>query len=107
VTTKLPTNIPLSNLQPLWSINRACSDCNLRAGCEGPVPGEGPTSASVMFIGESPGVNEDKEGFPFRGKAGLFFNHLLDKIVKIPRSDIWVTNTVKCHPPSNRDPLPD
>jgi DNA polymerase len=59
-----------------------------------------------MFIGEAPGMNEDKQGLPFIGNAGKFLDDMLGAI-GWNRDDVFVTNVVKCRPPGNRDPLPD
>jgi uracil-DNA glycosylase len=67
------------------------------------VPGEGNPKAEIMFIGEAPGAVEDKTGRPFVGPAGNFLNVLLESI-NLRRADVFITNTVKCRPPSNRDP---
>lgn len=68
--------------------------------------GEGDPEASVMFVGEAPGADEDLSGRPFVGRAG----QLLDKIlgsVGIDRGDVWITNIVKHRPPNNRNPRPE
>jgi DNA polymerase len=70
------------------------------------VPGEGPTHAEIMFIGEGPGASEDKQGRPFVGASGRFLDQLLEQ-AGVTRSDVFITNVVKCRPPGNRDPLPD
>ncbi len=67
------------------------------------VPGHGNPHAQIMCIGEAPGADEDKKGIPFVGRAGQFFNELLDGI-GLSREDIYITNMVKCRPPDNRDP---
>ena len=67
------------------------------------VPGEGNPNAEIMFIGEAPGATEDKLGRPFVGSAGKFLDELLQSI-NLERKDVFITNTVKCRPPSNRDP---
>jgi uracil-DNA glycosylase family 4 len=77
-----------------------CSLCKTRINA---VPGEGNYNTDVMFIGEAPGANEDKEGIPFCGAAGKFLNEMLSEIGFV-REDIFITNTVKCRPPENRDP---
>ena len=59
-----------------------------------------------MLVGEGPGHNEDRQGEPFVGNAGKFLNELLGK-AGLERKDVFITNVVKCRPPSNRDPLPD
>ena len=61
-------------------------------------------SSGIVFIGEAPGANEDKEGKPFVGKAGMTLDKLLESI-SLTRSEVYVTNVVKYRPPQNRDPL--
>ncbi|MBL8015570.1 MAG: uracil-DNA glycosylase [Candidatus Doudnabacteria bacterium] len=67
------------------------------------VPGHGNPHAKLMFIGEAPGADEDKNGIPFVGRAGKFLDELLGSI-GLKREDIYITNMVKCRPPGNRDP---
>ena len=83
-----------------------CSKCNLCRGRTKAVPGEGNPHAKVIFIGEGPGQQEDRQGRPFVGPAGQFLDELLDSI-NLKRSDVFITNVVKCRPPNNRDPLPE
>ncbi|MBA3531385.1 MAG: uracil-DNA glycosylase [Ardenticatenales bacterium] len=85
---------------------RACTRCPLSATRKHAVPGEGPVDASLMFIGEGPGANEDRTGRPFVGNAGQFLEELLATI-GLTREDVFITNIVKCRPPNNRDPLPN
>ncbi len=80
-----------------------CTKCDLYKGRTKAVPGEGPTHAEIMFIGEGPGANEDKQGRPFVGAAGKFLDQLLAQ-AHVTRADVWITNIVKCRPPGNRDP---
>lgn len=68
--------------------------------------GDGNDSAEIVFIGEAPGKNEDIQGIPFVGAAGQFLNEML-AMIKLKRSDIYITNIVKYRPPNNRDPLPE
>jgi uracil-DNA glycosylase len=70
------------------------------------VPGEGNPDAEIMFIGEGPGFNEDQQGRPFVGAAGQLLTEML-KAIGLRRQDVFITNVVRCRPPSNRDPLPD
>lgn len=70
------------------------------------VPGEGDVDTEVMFVGEGPGLNEDREGRPFVGRAGGLLERLLGH-VGWSRDDVFITNVVKCRPPANRDPEPD
>ena len=69
------------------------------------VPGEGTENADLMFIGEAPGFNEDKQGRPFVGPAGAFLDELLASI-NLKREQVYITNVIKCRPINNRDPLP-
>jgi DNA polymerase len=70
------------------------------------VLGSGNEHAEIMFVGEAPGLQEDKRGVPFVGPAGQFLDQLLQSI-KLERADVYITNTIKCRPPDNRDPHPD
>ncbi len=85
---------------------RVCNACELHRARTVAVPGNGASSADVLFIGEAPGMNEDKQGLPFVGNAGKFLDEMLTSI-EWDRSNVFVTNIVKCRPPGNRDPLPD
>ena len=78
----------------------------LRAGATQLVFGVGNPEAEVMFVGEAPGANEDKQGEPFVGAAGRFLNEMLMS-VGLARQDVYITNIVKYRPPGNRDPLPE
>ena len=82
-----------------------CTDCPLSQNRTKAVPGEGPDNAEIMLIGEAPGYNEDQQGRPFIGAAGRFLEELLASI-GLQREDVYITNTVKCRPLNNRDPLP-
>ena len=83
-----------------------CKKCALSRSRKNAVPGEGPTNAEIMFVGEGPGFHENEQGRPFVGAAGNFLNELLAQ-AGLERSDVWITNVVKCRPPGNRDPLPE
>jgi uracil-DNA glycosylase len=85
---------------------RACQGCRLHATRTRAVPGEGSPDTEVVFVGEGPGFNEDRQGRPFVGRAGELLNRLLASI-EWPRDDVFITNVVKCRPPDNRDPEPD
>ena len=69
------------------------------------VPGEGAVDADIMFIGEAPGWNEDQQGRPFVGQAGMFLTELITSI-GLSRTQVYIANVIKCRPPQNRDPLP-
>jgi len=80
-----------------------CTLCALHEGRTNTVPGSGNPDADIMFIGEAPGQYEDEQGIPFVGRSGQYLNYLLDKI-GLARTDVFITNVVKCRPPGNRDP---
>jgi len=83
-----------------------CQKCPLSQTRLKAVPGEGAVGARLMFVGEGPGENEDREGRPFIGAAGKFLNQLL-RSAGIERRDVFITNIVKCRPPQNRVPASD
>jgi uracil-DNA glycosylase len=93
-------------LEEISSKARKCEACKLCKTRNSVVWGVGPAFAPLMFIGEGPGENEDRQGVPFVGAAG----QLLDKIITatgFSREDIYIANCVKCRPPGNRNPEPD
>jgi len=81
-----------------------CQKCLLYKTRIHPVPGEGSSHARIMFIGEAPGNNEDKEGRPFCGASGKILDQLLES-AGIKREEIFIANILKCRPPENRNPL--
>jgi DNA polymerase len=83
-----------------------CKLCNLQHSREKGVPGEGPSDAEIMLIGEGPGFHENMQGRPFVGAAGELLVELLGSI-GLTREQVFITNVVKCRPPSNRDPSPE
>ena len=82
-----------------------CEKCELYHSRKMAVPGEGPATSEIMFIGEGPGFYENEQGRPFVGAAGKFLDQLLEQ-AGLKRTDVWIGNVVKCRPPGNRDPLP-
>ena len=85
---------------------RACTACRLHESRTRAVPGEGDPDTEVVFVGEGPGFNEDREGRPFVGRAGALLVRLLGSL-GWRREDVFITNVVKCRPPDNRDPEQD
>ncbi|MBQ7405272.1 MAG: uracil-DNA glycosylase [Candidatus Methanomethylophilaceae archaeon] len=88
---------------------RPDADCRLCGLCEGRtniVLPDGDVSSGIVFVGEAPGENEDLEGRPFVGRSGKILDGMMQD-AGISRSDVLITNTVKCRPPGNRDPTPD
>lgn len=80
-----------------------CKKCDLYKTRNKPLVGDGSIKADIMFIGESPGYNEDIEGRAFVGEAGKILDLLLN-IVRLERDKIYITNVLKCHPPKNHNP---
>ena len=85
---------------------RSCTDCRLHQTRTKAVPGEGDPDTEVVFVGEGPGEQEDRQGRPFVGASGQFLTELIGTI-GWRREEVFITNVVKCRPPGNRDPLPD
>ena len=81
-----------------------CEACQLRKTCTQVVFGVGDPHAEVLFIGEAPGANEDIQGEPFVGRGGKLLDEML-AMIGLHRKDVYITNSVKCRPPENRDPL--
>ena len=97
---------PQTALQQLADSLHNCQRCPLaKLGRRQVVFGVGNPQASVMFVGEAPGFNEDQKGEPFVGAAGQLLNELLQS-VGLSRADIYIANVIKCRPPNNRDPEP-
>lgn len=93
----------------LDSIRKAigdCKRCRLHLGRTHIVFGEGSPTAELMFIGEGPGREEDRQGRPFVGDAGRVLTNLIHRM-GLKRHDVYIANIVKCRPPGNRDPEPD
>ncbi len=83
-----------------------CTNCALHTSRKKSVPGDGPATAEIMFIGEGPGFHENEQGHPFVGASGKFLDQLLAQ-ADLTRAEVFIANVVKCRPPSNRDPQPD
>jgi uracil-DNA glycosylase family 4 len=82
-----------------------CKLCALHKTRTKTVFGVGSKKAHIMFIGEAPGANEDIQGEPFVGRAGMLLNSML-KAISLERKDIYIANILKCRPPENRNPTP-
>ncbi len=93
-------------LKAVWRQAQACTNCQQLASTRQTVVfGSGNADADLMFVGEAPGANEDRQGLPFVGQAGRLLDTLLGEI-GLTRDDVFVANVLKCRPPGNRDPLP-
>ncbi|NMC27427.1 MAG: uracil-DNA glycosylase [Syntrophomonadaceae bacterium] len=92
--------------QELHNLAADCKRCRLHLTRQQVVFGAGDVHTRILFVGEGPGKDEDLQGLPFVGRAG----QLLDKILEaadFSRSQVYITNVVKCRPPGNRLPHPD
>ena len=93
----------IDSLDKLNDVVKKCTNCKLAGNRTNTVFGVGNPKADIMFIGEGPGADEDKEGEPFVGKAGKLMNQAFLGI-GIKRDSIYIANIVKCRPPNNRNP---
>lgn len=83
-----------------------CTACTLHCSRTQTVFGVGDREADWLIVGEAPGADEDRQGEPFVGRAGQLLNAML-KSLDLEREQVYITNILKCRPPSNRDPLPE
>ena len=94
-------------LSELWkSYVDGCTRCRLSDSRTHIVFGDGDPDAELMFIGEGPGADEDRQGIPFVGRAGQKLNEMI-AAMGLKRGDVYIGNIVKCRPPENRAPRPD
>ena len=84
-----------------------CTKCPLAAGRTQVVFGVGDPGASLLFVGEGPGQQEDQEGEPFVGRSGKLLDRLMLEEIGITRAECYIANVVKCRPPKNRNPAPE
>ncbi|SVD69643.1 uncharacterized protein METZ01_LOCUS422497, partial [marine metagenome] len=105
VTTARDT--PAIQLAILATEAASCAACGLVEDRTRVVFGSGAPNADVVFVGEAPGAREDKQGMPFVGRSGQLLDRLLAEELGVGRSDVYITNVVKCRPPDNRDPRPE
>ncbi len=100
----------LSAARSLDDVRAALGDCSRCGLCQGRsrlVFGVGAPRARLMVVGEAPGFHEDQQGEPFVGKAGQMLDRMLSNVLGLQRSDVYITNVVKCRPPDNRNPQAD
>ena len=96
----------MHNWNDIETMIRNCRRCALSQLRKNAVPGKGTHAAQIMLVAEAPGNQEDQQGVPFVGPAGKVLDILLTS-AGLSRNDVFITNIVKCHPPGNRDPLPE
>lgn len=101
---------PAQDVNAIWDgLERevaGCTQCQLHQTRTQTVFGVGNRTAQWMIIGEAPGADEDRQGEPFVGRAGLLLNEML-RAVGLSRGDVYIANILKCRPPGNRDPGPE
>ena len=93
---------------------RACTQCGLCQTRTQAVPGVGSAASGIVFVGEAPGADEDRQGEPFVGRAGQLLTQIIQAMndrrlipgVQLDRSTVYIANVLKCRPPENRNPLP-
>lgn len=84
----------------------ACKACALCESRDRTVFMDGTGASGIMFVGEAPGEDEDRQGVPFVGRAGELLTDIITKGMGLARADVTIANVLKCRPPGNRDPLP-
>ncbi len=98
-------NLSLPNtLEALKKQAQNCHLCELSKSRQKVVFGEGDPHANLLFIGEAPGATEDSSGKPFTGRSGEVLTKMIENVLNISRSDVYITNIVKCRPPNNQVP---
>ncbi|MDR2790763.1 MAG: uracil-DNA glycosylase [Campylobacteraceae bacterium] len=96
-----------NSLDKLEKSVHGCFLCALCKTRKNVVFGEGNIHAKLMFVGEGPGAFEDEQGRPFVGNAGALLTKMIENVLHLKRSDVYIANIVKCRPPANRPPLPE
>ncbi len=102
----LPVEERVRLLAELAAEIKDCRRCDVNPDRLNAVPGEGAPDARVMFVGEAPGRDEDIQGRPFVGRAGKMLTDIIEKGMRLARSDVYIANVLKCRPPGNRTPTP-
>lgn len=95
------------NLEELKSSVAQCHLCALAKSRKNVIFGAGNLKAKVMFIGDNPGVSEDETGILFSGKSGELLANMIEKVLLIPKEEVYVTTILKCKTPDNRVPTPE
>ena len=108
-TENVAEKVPRSETVTLADVRKElgdCKRCKLHRTRKTIVFGEGNEKATLMFIGEGPGYDEDVQGRPFVGKAGQLLTKIIESI-DLSREEVYIANIIKCRPPQNRNPEPD
>ena len=96
-----------TTLDELAVVASTCTRCSLAEGRTQVVFGVGDPHADLLFVGEAPGAEEDRQGLPFVGRSGQLLDKLMAEELGLTRDRVYIANVVKCRPPDNRDPKPD
>ncbi len=96
----------VAELDRLAAEARTCAACPLHADRTQAVFSDGRADARILFVGEGPGRDEDREGVPFVGRAGRLLTNIIQGAMGLPRGDVYIADVVKCRPPGNRNPEP-
>ena len=105
-TTPPPDPASASNLAAAAEQIAACTKCSLHETRTKAVPGQGSSNPEIMFIGEAPGADEDRQGLAFVGRAGQLLTKMI-QAMGFTRDEVFIGNILKCRPPGNRTPMPD
>ena len=101
-----PVHAPSVTLEEIRAELGDCTRCKLHSGRNNVVFGEGNPRADLVFVGEAPGGDEDRQGRPFVGRAGQLLTDII-KAMGLRRDEVYICNILKCRPPKNRNPEPD
>ena len=99
---------PFGETPTLEQVRASLGECTRCGLCEGRtqiVFGDGNPDADLLFVGEGPGEQEDRQGLPFVGRAGELLTRMIERGLEVPRREVYICNIVKCRPPGNRTPL--
>jgi uracil-DNA glycosylase family 4 len=105
-----PARDPAAAQAALTAIREDLGDCKRCRLCEGRIKivfGQGNAAAELMFVGEAPGADEDASGLAFVGRAGELLTDMIEKGMRMARSEVFIANVIKCRPPGNRPPEND
>ncbi len=92
------------HIETLKKLVLECHLCELSKHRQKVVFGEGNPKANLLFVGEGPGATEESTGRPFVGRAGEVLTNMIENVLQLPRSEVYISNIVKCRPPNNRVP---
>lgn len=95
-----------NNMKAIIGEISQCKKCELSKTRTNTVPGQGDITPEIMFIGEAPGADEDKQGIAFVGRAGQLLTKMIEAM-GLTRDEVFIGNILKCRPPDNRKPTPD